>query len=150
MIICAYDHMHRLYHIVFYKPKKIKNTSLKRRCVIDLHVGICSVSSSASRAGSFSTVTFRMGVWGYRPSPNSLPAIKSMLPAKKSRRPAQTEKASVLVGYTRPLPGASRRRRHHDAVPAKFYGATSHTYLRQTDESNNFYPIRLAVTPLLL
>ena len=73
--------------------------------MIDLHVGICSVSSSASRAGSFSTVTFRMGVWGYRPSPNSLPAIKSMLPAKKSRRPAQTEKASVLVGYTRPLPG---------------------------------------------
>jgi hypothetical protein len=37
--------------------------------MIDRRVGICSGSTSAGRAGSFSTVTVRMGVWVHRPSP---------------------------------------------------------------------------------
>ena len=47
--------------------KKFMSEICTRRWVIDRHVGICSTSRSTSRAGSFSTVTFRMGVWGYRP-----------------------------------------------------------------------------------
>jgi hypothetical protein len=35
----------------------------------DRHVGIRGSSTSAGRAGSFSTVTFRMGVCVHRPSP---------------------------------------------------------------------------------
>ena len=69
VIICAYEHPQPFFGVSWRVVKKFKSKFCTRRCMIDRRVGICSSSTSAGRAGSFSTVTVRMGVWVHRPSP---------------------------------------------------------------------------------